>query len=604
MRNISIHVDCRWFALLMLFAHPLAIGRADGLRVLMAGGDPAPYAGAGTPAMNLTESSFNAQGQIAAVVMLPPSGSSSWESLVVASRPDGSFRVVARENIPLPGPPAGDNYISPSVPPFINSQGQVAFGATIYPNGYPPSQTDSFYETLWSEAGGLHVVDSRLNESDHRRYINLRGLADNGNVLYGRGGYTTGSSIHFSDDPELLIEENGASQHLFKRNNGAPVGGCPPGQLCSIQQDFLFGSGLNADGTAVYGMQVKGFGITTLNNDVILRRTPAGTTTLIRDGDPAWGLPAGYRFSHVIAPDSLSNGELVFESYLDTPSGTELQYSIFSNTGGVQRLVARQGAPAPGFGGSRTFTSFASFYATETGRAVIVADLSGTGYKRGVFREAGMQLSLVVESDQPAPGIDGALLPAYDGVSLHDSPVTGATILRADWYNPGISLNGIGLWRIDQGAWQLLLSTGQSLEISPGDVRTINWLNPKKFTTSGMLPIDVMFTNGTRALLSWTDTPQRIAGDANGDGKVDAADYVMWRKSLGQAVLGGYGADFDGDRKITSADYQLWRSNYGRSTAGTILNSIPEPATAASIVILLIALAVARHGSWRCHAAS
>jgi hypothetical protein len=562
MRKSSTNVIGGWVALLTLFLHPPAVGRADGLRVLMASGDAAPYAGA--PAMNLTENSFNAQGQVAAVVMLPPVGSSSWERLVVASRPDGTFRVVARESMPLPGAPAGDNYISPYTPPVINGHGQVAFEASIYPNGYPPSEYDSFYETLWSEAGGLHVVDTRLNEWHHRRYITLQGLADNGNVLYGRGGYSDGSSVIVGDDPELLIEENGVSQHLFRRYSGAPVGGCPPGQICSIQQDFLFGSALNPDGTAIYGMQVKGFGITTLNNDVILRRAPGGATTMIRDGDPAWGLPSGYRFSHVIAPDFLSNGEFVFQSYLDTPTGTELQYSIFANTGGVERLIARHGAPAPGFGGSRTFTSFSNFYATETGRPVVEAQLSGTDYKHGVFREAGGQLSLVVESDQPAPGIDGAILPVF-AVSLHDSPVTGASILSADWFNPQVSSSGTGLWRIDQGEWQLLLSTGQSFEVSPGDFRTIDWLSPQTFTSSGMLPIGVMFSDGTRALVSWTDTPQRLAGDANGDGIVDAADYVMWRKGLGQAVLGGYGADFNGDRMIGQADLDIWKMNFGAS---------------------------------------
>jgi hypothetical protein len=585
MRKLSLHFAGQWFALLMLVMHPLSISRADSLRILMASGDAVPYAGA--PSMNLTESSFNAQGQVAAVIMVPPTGSSSWESLVVASRPDGSFRVVARETIPLPGAPAGENYISPYEPPIINNQAQVAFLARIYPNGHPPQEFDSYYETLWSEAGGLHLVDVRENEWHHRRFITLKGIADNGNLLYIHGGYSDGSSVIVGDDPELLIEENGSSQYLFKRHNAAPVG-CPPGVFCSVQQDFLFGSALNADGTAIYGMQVKGAGITTLNNDVMLRRTAAGTTTLVRDGDPAWGLPSGYRFSHVIAPDSSTNGEIVFQSYIDTPSGTELQYSVFANTGGVERLVARHGAAAPGFGGSRTFARFDSVYATETGRVVVVADLSGTDLKRGVFRESGGQLSLVFESDQPAPGIDGAVLSEYGGV-FHDSPATGATILSADWYNSGISLNGTGLWRIEQGNWQLLLTTGQSLEVSPGDVRTINWLNPKHFTASGMLPIDVMFTNGTRALLSWTDAPQRIAGDANGDGKVDAADYVLWRKNIGETVLGGYGADADGNRVIGPGDYQAWRTNFGRASAGDSLLAVPEPGLFHLIVIALAA---------------
>ncbi len=583
MRKFSLNFAGQWFALAMLFVYPHPLSRADSLRILIASGDAAAYAGA--PSMNLTESNFNAHGELAAVVMVPPTGSSSWESLVVASRPDGSFRVVARETIPLPGTPAGENYISPYEPPVINNQGQVAFVSRIYPNGHPPAEYDSFYETLWSEAGGLHLVDVRNNEWHHRRYITLKGIADNGNVLYVRGGYSDGSSVIIGDDPELLIEENGSSHHLFKRNSAAPVG-CPTGQFCNVQQDFAFGGALNTDGTAIYGMQVKGSGITTLNNDVILRRTPAGTTTFVRDGDPAWGLPGGYRFSHVIAPirqRTARSRSSRISTRRRAPncntrfSPTRAGYNDWSCATGRLRRIWRQ----------QDFSRFADVYATETGRPVVVADLSGTDFKRGVFSESGGQLSLVFESDRPAPGIEGALLPAYDGVRLHDSPMTGATILSADWYNSGVALNGTGLWRIDQGNWQLLLSTGQSLEISPGDVRTINWLSPKRFTDSGMLPIDVMFTNGTRALLSWTDAPQRIAGDANGDGKVDAADYVLWRKNLGQTVLGGYGADADGDRLIGEGDYRVWRANFGRAQTGDSLFAVPEPA---SLVLMAIAL--------------
>jgi hypothetical protein len=40
-----------------------------------------------------------------------------------------------------------------------------------------------------------------------------------------------------------------------------------------------------------------------------------------------------------------------------------------------------------------------------------------------------------------------------------------------------------------------------------------------------------------------------LPGDFNGDGSVDAADYVIWRKTDG-----------------TQADYETWRANFGRIT--------------------------------------
>ncbi|WP_231953894.1 choice-of-anchor Q domain-containing protein [Pirellulimonas nuda] len=60
--------------------------------------------------------------------------------------------------------------------------------------------------------------------------------------------------------------------------------------------------------------------------------------------------------------------------------------------------------------------------------------------------------------------------------------------------------------------------------------------------------------------------PSARPGDYNGDGAVDAADYTVWRDTLG---LGGpppfSGADGDGDGEVTQADYNVWRSHFGEA---------------------------------------
>jgi hypothetical protein len=65
-----------------------------------------------------------------------------------------------------------------------------------------------------------------------------------------------------------------------------------------------------------------------------------------------------------------------------------------------------------------------------------------------------------------------------------------------------------------------------------------------------------------------------LSGDYNHDTKVDAADYVMWRKDPTNATFGG---DPDG--------YIKWRANFGAgSAAGSGLRSnqlVPEPTTIA-----------------------
>ena len=86
-----------------------------------------------------------------------------------------------------------------------------------------------------------------------------------------------------------------------------------------------------------------------------------------------------------------------------------------------------------------------------------------------------------------------------------------------------------------------------------------------------------------------------LSGDYNQNGVVDAADYVVWRNTRGQAGA-GLAADGNDNGQIENGDYIVWRSNFGR-TAGSaaVLHSaeplsaaVPEP-TAAMLLGLSIA---------------
>ncbi len=58
-----------------------------------------------------------------------------------------------------------------------------------------------------------------------------------------------------------------------------------------------------------------------------------------------------------------------------------------------------------------------------------------------------------------------------------------------------------------------------------------------------------------------------LPGDYNLNHVVDAADYVLWRKTLGNNVQPAYsGADGDGNNVVNSNDYTVWRSNFGGTT--------------------------------------
>jgi hypothetical protein len=72
-----------------------------------------------------------------------------------------------------------------------------------------------------------------------------------------------------------------------------------------------------------------------------------------------------------------------------------------------------------------------------------------------------------------------------------------------------------------------------------------------------------------------------LTGDYNDDGTVDAADYVVWRRTIGQNVAFGSGADGDGNGVIAAGDYAAWRSGFAsmQLPAPAAAQGVPEPAS-------------------------
>jgi hypothetical protein len=89
-------------------------------------------------------------------------------------------------------------------------------------------------------------------------------------------------------------------------------------------------------------------------------------------------------------------------------------------------------------------------------------------------------------------------------------------------------------------------------------------------------------------------TPPSPTGDYNGNGVVDAADYVVWRDTLSQTVSPGSGADGDRSGTIDAPDYDHWRARFGNMIAGgtgaSALAAVPEPV---SVMVLIGWVAVA-----------
>jgi prepilin-type N-terminal cleavage/methylation domain-containing protein/prepilin-type processing-associated H-X9-DG protein len=83
-----------------------------------------------------------------------------------------------------------------------------------------------------------------------------------------------------------------------------------------------------------------------------------------------------------------------------------------------------------------------------------------------------------------------------------------------------------------------------------------------------------------------------IAGDYDGNGVVEAADYDQWKSAFGAVVNpAGSGADGNGDGIVDAADYTIWRDQLATGGAGGLdAHAVPEPSTLTLIGSILTML--------------
>ena len=139
---------------------------------------------------------------------------------------------------------------------------------------------------------------------------------------------------------------------------------------------------------------------------------------------------------------------------------------------------------------------------------------------------------------------------------------------------------------------------------------TINFIGSDSVTFAGsLLPkdgVNSLYFTAAGVTSTGVNTPQNFAGadgsvnlpppaaptgDYNENGIVDAADYVLWRKTLNQSVTAGQNADGNANGTIDAPDYDFWRARFGNIVPGSGASlgpsAVPEPS---AIVLALLAV--------------
>lgn len=184
--------------------------------------------------------------------------------------------------------------------------------------------------------------------------------------------------------------------------------------------------------------------------------------------------------------------------------------------------------------------------AGDAAHTAVVAEFSA------VSGLAKLSANTVTDSTALTALLSGDLLASYQ---LDVQPLIGSGTVdfMTDYQlSPGVNYvgTGAGIELLDWNGsiWE---PVAHSFDALTGRIVVANWTDP----------------SATFALL---DTAANLDGDFNGDGRVDAADYVAGRKTLGSSYF--------------SEQYGLWRANFGKSLGQNQVASathefaaVPEP---------------------------
>ena len=182
---------------------------------------------------------------------------------------------------------------------------------------------------------------------------------------------------------------------------------------------------------------------------------------------------------------------------------------------------------------------FAYLNRTEIGKAMRATQNFDSAHYRGV------------NDPRVSPSASSTQIAYRYGISQTHQVILAVNISGHQGDNTGVQLSGVsfGFPGVSSGTVNVV-----------GENRTLPLVNGRFTDTFAPYAVHA-YSVGPGA--GPTSTPTVLSGDANGDGRVDGQDYIIWLTNYGSTAGGSANGDFDGDGRVGGTDYIIWVDTFG-----------------------------------------
>lgn len=422
----------------------------------------------------------------------------------------GIIALIAREDDPAPGLPAGVTFST--VGGGIDNNGHLGLSGSVSGPGVSSSNNDG----IWSTRSG--VLELLVREGDPAP-------GTEPGVVFAGGGIGAG--------PYPLY----------------------PAQFNSLSQ------------LAVQG-NLAGPGVDVYSDEALFVERNGQLTLLLREGDPAPGADSGVTFggnSVSLALDSFSFndlGQVAFHCRLGGSLPTTT--AVFSDHNGSLDLIILPGDPAPG--ADFDFNLFSTPVLSDAGRFAVRAagpDDDGDPFTQPPFGiwwdQPGTLTPLVLPGDQVYDGQTNVTITsagAFIGFSSAGDLAFRASLDHPETgYKHGLVLTG------PDGDLSLVVATGDLFDVHGDgtDSREVLRIVPGGLSETGAVVFRLDFTDGSSGHFTASIDAGAPLGDFDGDGDVDLDDYTGFNGCLtgplGEVLPGCEFGDFDQDNDVDLLDF-------------------------------------------------